>query len=322
MGLVLLIACANIANLLLAKGAARQHEIAVRGALGAGRWAIFTQLLAESGLLALAGGLLGLALGFGLLRILIAVAPDGVLPPTSDLHLNLPILGTALAASTLAGLFFGSTPAWYASRIDPGQVLKGGGLWSTGQGSRRLRRGLVIGEFALALALMSAAGLTMHSFWNLNRIDLGIHTDHVLALSLRQPTGRFKEAAQIGVYYQQILSALATVTGVAEVAVDTGVPLRYNSDGMPFTIVGGPTYIDLSRRPSTGFQSVSPGYFKTFGIPVLKGRSFDEQDTASSVRVAMVNEEFVARFFSKTDPFKARLSIEEIYRVCPSLDRW
>ncbi len=316
---VLLIACANIANLLLANGTARQQEIAVRTALGAGRNQVFAQFLTESMLFALIGGGFGVGLGVALLRTLVAVMPPGTLPIEADLHLNLPVLVVALAATIFAGLFFGCAPAWYASRIDPGESLKEGGRAGTSAGRRRLRGLLVVGEFGLALALLAGAGLAIESFWNLTRVDLGVRTEHVLTFALSHPEEEFKNPARIDAYYQQILSRLQSVAGVSQAAAVTGMPLRGPSDGMPFTLVGGPVYVDPSQRPSSGFQSVTPQYFKTFGIEVLRGRAFTPRDNSSSVRVAMVNQNFVKRYLKGKDPLKERLSIEEIIPGIPKL---
>ena len=176
-----------------------------------------------------------------------------------------------------------------------------------------------MGEFALALSLLAGAGLAMHSFWNLTRVDLGVRTDHVLVFGLSQRQERFANPEQMNSYNQQMLSALRAVPGVSAAATVTGTPLRGPSDGMPFTLVGGPTYNDPSLRPGTGFQSVSPDYFKTFGIEVVKGRTFSDQDTASSVRVALVNEEFASRYLKGLDPLQQRVSIEEIIPGLPKL---
>ncbi len=318
-GFVLLITCLNIANLLLAKGSARQKEIAIRSSVGANRKQIFGQFLTESLVLALLGGGLGVGLGVLLLRAILAIVPDGILPSEANFQLDGHVLAVALAATTLAGLLFGCAPAWYASRVDPGESLKDGGRSGIGHASHKLRRGLIMSEFALALSLLAGAGLAIHSFWNLTRVDLGLRTDHVLTFRLQQRAGRFENPEQMNVYNQQMLSVLRSVPGVSDVASVTGMPLRFHSDGMPFTVVGGPTYADPSQRPDAGFQSVSPDYFKTFGIQVLKGRSFTEQDTASSVRVAIVNEEFAGRYLKGLDPFQQRLSIEEIIPGLPKL---
>ncbi len=318
-GFVLLITCVNIANLLLAKGAGRYREIAIRSSLGASRSRIFGQFLTESLILAVLGGGIGIALGAGLLRVILSLVPDGILPSEASFELNLPVLAVALAATTLAGLLFGCAPAWYASRIDPAESLKDGGRSGSGTGSQKLRRALIIGEFGLALSLLAGAGLAIHSFWNLTRVDLGVQTDHVLTFRLVQPQGRFQSPEEMNVYNQRMLSALQSVPGVSHAASLTGVPLHGPSDGMPFTLVGGPTYRDHSQEPNTGFQSVSPDYFRTFGIQVLQGRSFTEQDTTASVRVAMVNQEFANRYLKGMDPFKQRVSIEEIIPGQPRL---
>jgi putative ABC transport system permease protein len=311
-GFVLLITCLNIANLLLAKGATRLREIAIRSSVGASRRQIFAQFLTESVILALLGGALGIGLGEGLLRAILSIVPVGILPSEANFQLDIHVLAIALAVTMLAGLLFGCAPAWYASRVDPGEALKDGGRAGSGSGSHKLRRGLIMGEFALALSLLAGAGLAIHSFWNLTRVDVGVRTDHVLVFGLNQPAARFANPEQMYAYNQQILSALHSVAGVSSAATVTGLPLRQTSDGMPFTVVGGPAYNDPTERPSTGFQSVSPQYYKTFGIQLVKGRTFNEQDTASSVPVAMVNEEFVSRYLKSMDPLRQRLSIEEL----------
>jgi putative ABC transport system permease protein len=318
-GFVLIIACVNIANLLLAKGAARLREIAIRSSVGANRRQIFAQFLTESVVLALIGGGLGIALGMGLLRAVLSIVPEGILPSEANFQLDIHVLVVALAATTFAGLLFGCAPAWYASRVDPGESLKEGGRTGTGTGSHRLRRGLITGEFALALSLLAGAGLAIHSFWNLTRVDLGVRTDHILVFGLAQPQGRFKTSEEMNAYNRQMLSVLRSVPGVSDAATVTGMPLRGPSDGMPFTLVGGPTFADPSQRPGTGFQSVSSDYFNTFGIQVVKGRSFTDQDTSSSVLVAMVNEEFAKRYLKDVDPLQQRLSIEEIIPGLPKL---
>jgi len=311
-GFVLLIACVNVANLVLAKGATRQKEIAVRTSLGATRGNIFAQFLTENLVLALLGGLLGVGVGALCLRGLIAIMPRGTLPSEADLSLNLPVLLFSLAASTLAGLLFGCAPAWYATRVDPGEALKEGGRAGTGTGRHRLRRVLVVGEFALALALLTGAGLAIHSFWNLTRVDLGVTTFHVHTFFLPVPDARPKDPAQIGAYYKQMIESIKSVPGVLDVSVGTGLPLYGLGFGMPFTIAGQPDFADPSQRPNAGFGMVTPGYFRTYGIQVTRGRSFTDQDNAGSVRVAMVNEELVRKYFKDKDPLQQRLMVEEL----------
>ncbi|MFZ0745485.1 MAG: ABC transporter permease [Terracidiphilus sp.] len=311
-GFVLLIACVNVANLLLSKGSTRHKEIAVRTSLGASRRDIFAQFLTENLLLALIGGLLGIGVGEVFLRALVVMIPRNTLPSEADLTLNLPILLFSLAASTLAGLLFGCAPAWYATRVDPADALKEGGRSGTGAGRHRLRRLLVIGEFALALALLTGAGLAIHSFWNLTQIDLGVNTTRVQTFSLPAPESRPKDPAQIVSYYQQMLASIKSVPGVLDASASVGLPLEGPGFGMPFTIAGQPDYADPSQRPGAGFSMVTPDYFKTYGIQLIRGRSFTDQDSAGSVRVAMVNEEFVKRFLKGKDPLQQRLMVEEL----------
>jgi predicted permease len=311
-GFVLLIACVNVANLLLAKGTTRQKEVAVRSSLGASRASIFAQFLTENLLLAIIGGLLGVGVGALCLRGLVAIMPPGTLPSEADLTLNLPILLFSLAAATLAGLLFGCLPAWYATRVDPGEALKEGGRSSSGSGRHRLRRILVVGEFALALSLLTGAGLAIHSFWNLTRVDLGVNTSHVEAFFLPVPDARPKDPARISAYYHRMIDSIQSVPGVLDVSAGTGLPLHGMGFGMPFTIAGQPDFADPSQRPAAGFGMVTPGFFKTFGIQVTRGRSFTDDDNAASIHVAMVNESFVQKYFKDKDPLQQRLMVEEL----------
>jgi putative ABC transport system permease protein len=311
-GFVLLIACVNIANLLLAKGTTRQKEVAVRTALGASRKIIFAQFLTENLMLAIFGGGLGVVLGWALLRGIEAIMPKGTLPSEAELTLNLPVLLFTLAASTIAGLLFGCAPAWYATRVDPAEALKEGGRSGTGASRQRLHRLLVIGEFALALALLTGAGLAIHSFWNLTRVDLGVNTTNIQTFSLPVPDSRPKDPARINAYYQQMIASIKAVPGVEDAAVSVGLPLEGASFGMPFTIEGQPEFADPSQRPGTGFDMITPDYFKTYSIPVLRGRAFSDQDTAASVRVAMVNKKFADKYFAGKDPLQQRINVEEL----------
>jgi putative ABC transport system permease protein len=311
-GFVLLIACVNVANLLLAKGTTRQKEIAVRTSLGATRKDIFAQFLTENLLLALIGGLLGIGVGVLCVRALVVIMPENTLPSEADLSLNLPILLFSLGASTLAGLLFGCAPAWYATRVDPAEALKQGGRSGTGAGRHRLRRSLVVGEFALALALLTGAGLAIHSFWNLTNVDLGVNTTHIQTFFLPVPDARPKDPAQITAYYQQMLTSIKAVPGVLDAAVGTGLPLEGPGFGMPFTIAGQPDFADPSQRPGAGFGMITPDYFKTYGIQLIRGRAFTDNDNAASVRVAMVDEEFVHKFFKDKNPLEQRLMVEEL----------
>jgi putative ABC transport system permease protein len=311
-GFILLIACVNVANLLLAKGTTRHREVAVRTALGATRKIIFSQFLTENLLLALIGGLLGVGVGLVSLKGLVLMMPEGTLPSEADLTLNIPILLFSLAASTLSGLLFGGAPAWYATRVDPAEALKEGGRSGTGAGRQGLRRLLVIGEFAMALALLTGAGLAIHSFWNLTNVDLGVNTTNIQTFSLPVPDARPKDPALITTYYQQILASIKAVPGVLDASASAGLPLEGTYFGMPFTIAGQPDFVDPSQRPGANFGMITPEYFKTYGIQILRGRGFTDQDNSATVRVAMVNEKFVTKFFGGKDPLQQRLMVEEL----------
>jgi predicted permease len=310
-GFVLLIACGNVANLVLAKGTTRLKEVAVRTSLGATRWHVFSQFLTESLVLAALGGALGIGLGAIMIRVIMAKMPPYTLPSEAEVGLNLPVLIFTLVAITIAGVLFGCAPAWNASRVDPNETLKEGGRSGTSAGRHRLRQSLVVGEFALALTLLAGAGLAIHSFWNLARVNPGFRTDHILTFSLPVPEKRLKQPEQIVTYYRQLLEKVEAVPGVIRAEAATGMPLRGTNFGMPFTIVGKPV-ADPSARPGAGFQMVTPGFFQTFGIQMAKGRQFTDQDNAASVRVAIVNETFANRFFPGVDPLTQRIIVEQL----------
>jgi predicted permease len=304
-GFLLLIACLNVANLLLAKGITRQREVAIRGALGAKPATIFAQFLTESLVFAILAGAAGIAAGYAMLRGLVAAIPPGALPAEADLRLNVPILLVMLAAATLAGVVFGCAPAWYASRVDPAGVFKEGGRAGIGAGRHRLRRMLIVGEFALSLALLAGAGLSIHSFWNLTHIDLGVRTDHILGFYVDSvPIMKDASRAKMMPYYRRILASIQTVPGVLSVCAVSYLPLDSLHADIPFVVAGQSAIADLNM--------VTPGYFQTFGIRVVRGRAFTDADNAGSVRVAMVNETFAGRFLKGADPLRQRVVMEQL----------
>jgi putative ABC transport system permease protein len=310
-GFVLLIACVNVANLLLAKGMARQKEIAVRCALGATRKTIFSQMLMESLLLAVAGGVLGIGLGYSMLRALLAVMPRFTLPWATDTRLNLPVLLFTLSVTMLAGLLFGCAPAIYASRANPNEALKSGGHAGLGVGRHRLQQLLVIGELALALSLITGAGLTIHSFVNLMHVDSGIGTDHVLTFYLGVPETQPKGSERIIAFYKQMLSSIKSVPGVISASAQTTPPL-FPLRSTSFTVAGeSASNRGSSTESKVGLRTITPEYFKTFDIRVTKGRAFNDQDIASGVKVAMVNEEFVDTYLKGKNPLRQRISIKQ-----------
>ena len=303
---VVLIACVNVATLLLAQGSAREGEVAIRASLGATRAHLFRQALTESLLLAGIGGVLGVLSSVWILRGLLALLPQYTLPAEADPQVNLPVLLFALTTTVVCGLVFGWVPAWHATRVDPSRVLHQGGR--TTIAGRRGLRVLVVGQLALAVTLLAGAGLTIHSFWNRTRVDLGIDPDHVLAFQLPVPEARLDSAARIEAFYAPLIDRLQAIPGISRAAVSTGLPLL-GGDAMEFSIAGRPA--DDASKPRAMLRAVTPGFFDTFGVRVARGRSLAVGDDARGVRVAMVNERFADRFLGGVDPLRERLLIAE-----------
>jgi putative ABC transport system permease protein len=309
-GFVLLIACANVTNLLLARGSAREREIAIRASIGAGRARLFRQMITEGLLLAMVGGAAGVALGWGMLKLLLHYMPPNTLPSEADVSLNLQVLLFALAATLISGMLAGSAPAFQAARLNLNAVLKQSGR-SVGAGKHFVRRALVVGEFALALTLLAGASLAIHSFWKLTQLDLGARTDHILTFFLPVPQGRLTDPDKIRNFYRDVLARVSAVPGIRDVTATTGMPVQGTGFGMAFNIVGKPQ-AEGGARPNTGFQMLTPGYFRTFGIRTVKGREIDERDLPGAPRVAMVDETFVRRYLKDLDPLKQRVLIDEL----------
>jgi predicted permease len=313
-GFLLLISCANVANLLLAKASTRRKEVAVRASLGATRTRVFMQFLTESLVLSVAGGLLGIGLAEILLQVLTRTLISGMglsLPSEADIRLSLPVLLFTFGASLLAGILFGSVPAWRASSLNVNETLKEGSGRGTDSGQQRMRRVLVVSEFALALALLAGAGLAIRSFWNLSRVDLGVRTDHILTFSLPVSPKRFAQPEQMVAFYHELLDKLHALPGVSEADIATATPLADIHFGMPFNVVGQPPH-DANSRIFAIFQMATPDYFKTFGIPLLKGRTFTAGDTAGAQRVAVVNEHFVHAYLAGVDPIGQRVLVPQV----------
>jgi putative ABC transport system permease protein len=310
-GFILLIACVNVANLLLARGTVRQKEIAVRASLGATRGQLFAQFLTESLALSLIGGVLGISLAWGLLKGIVALIPQFSLPSEADIRLNLPVLFFSLAASLLCGVLFGCAPAWQTARLNLNDVLKESGRSAVSAGRHGLRRTLVVIEFALALTLLAGAGLVIHSFYKLTRVDLGFRQDHVLTFFLPITNERFAKPEQISAFYRQLLDQIAALPGITAASASTGMPIIGTNFGMPFHLAGQ-AVTDPSSRPGAGFNMVSPEYYRTFGIQFDKGRAINAQDVAGGLPVAVVNETFAKKYLANLDPLTQRVVVEQL----------
>lgn len=314
---LLLIGCVNVANLLLTRGTSRQREVAVRAALGASRRRLFAQFLTESFVLAVLGGALGILLTGIIVQAITAVMPPvgTMLPSEANIRISVPVLLFTIGVTMVAGVLFGVAPAWQSTRLDLNEVLKLGGRTGASGMRRKALRLLVVAEFSLALTLLATGGLALRGFWNLTRLDLGIQTENVLTFRLPVPERRLANPDQIRSYYGSLLERIGALPGVEKAAAMTGSPGRGPGMGARFTIVGRPA--DPQARLNTAFQIVTPGYVDTLGIRVSKGRSLNEHDTATSMRVATVNEYFVKRYLPDVDPLTQKIAVPEFIPGAP-----
>jgi predicted permease len=307
--LVLLIACANVANLLLARAAHRQRELALRSALGAGRRRLLAQLLTESMVLALAAGALGAVLGAFALRGLVALVPANVGLPAS-LGIDHAALAFTAGLSLLTGVVFGLVPALQASRPDLVAVLREGGRSVGGAARRRFRDGLVVAEIALSLVLLVGAGLLLRSVLALQNADPGFRADRLLTMEFRLPTSRYTQPAQMAAFFRAILERMRAVPGVESVALVRAVPFSGNGGSSAYE-VDGLAPPAPGREPRTQTNIVSPGYFRTMGIPILQGRDVDERDRADSTPVAVVSATFARTVWPGQDALGKRFRLKD-----------
>jgi putative ABC transport system permease protein len=318
-GAILLIGCANLANLTLARGTARERELAVRAALGAGRWRLIQQLLEENLLVALAGGSLGLALGYGMMRGLKLLVPQGYLPSEADVSIDFNILLFTLVISIFTAVLFGLAPAFHATRVDLAASMKEGGRSaSSGSGRARLRSALIVSEVALAFILLSGAGLLIGSFFRLQQVDTGFSSTNVITAGLPVPRTRFAQPAQLLQYMRQISERVGAVPGVRSVAFTNALPMEGWGDGMPFLIAGREA-VDMAHRTSCFYKRVSASYFQTLQIHLLRGRTFTDQDRAGAPSVLVINESMSKQYFKGEDPIGKRILIQQLLYGQPGL---
>jgi predicted permease len=314
-GCVLLIGCANLANLLLARGISRRREIAVRIALGATRGQIIRQLLAESALLAVGGGAIGVLFGIWALDAIKAFAAT-TLPRFATIGIDPAVLAVTAAVSVFCGFGFGLLPAWQASRTDPHEALKDGGRGQSGSRSAQWTRGsLVVVQTALAVMLLVGAGLLLRSFWKLSQVETGLRGDQLVMVPLQLPRARYNDGPKAFAFQQSLLERLGPLPGVQSASITTAILLERLHNSTIFTVEGRPNPPG-ERRLELPIDSVSPGYFSTLGIPLVAGRFFNGGENPTGPREAVINETFARQFW----PGQSAVGRRFVYGDLPAPD--
>ena len=303
-GFVLLIACANIANLMLARASSRLKEIAIRSALGASRWRVARQLLIESVIVALAGGVFGLLIGQWGISFFKSLAPAEVanfVPGWHRVGMNPIVLVYTLGLSVVTGLLFGLAPAWQATKPDLVETLKEGGGKSAAGGRQRLRSALVVAEVALSLVLLISAGLLIKSFLKLSTTDPGFNSESVLTMQLILPRARYEQPEARAVFYRDLEQRIRSLSGVASAGLVNYLPLGGSNSSDDFLIEGLPTP-PRGQEYVGRYRVCTPDYFQTLGIRILRGRGFTGADSETAAPVVIVNETLVRKFWPNADP--------------------
>ena len=303
-GCVLLVACVNVANLMLARATARQKEFALRAALGAGRWRIMHQLLIESLLLAIVGGALGFALSLWALHVLLAAIPIQ-LPFWMDFGVDLRVLGFTAAITLLTAFIFGGVPALQTSRVDLNDTLKEGGRGSAGIRARA-RNLLVVTEIALSLILLVGAGLMIQSLLRLQRVNIGLDARNVLTATVILPRAKYSEDEQRATFFKQLVERVRSLPGVQAAAATATLPLSGGNWGRSLTVEGYPV-LPVGQAPMIQHTVVTPGYFRTMGISLLAGRDFTDADAKGSPDVTIVDERLAREYWPNDTPIGKRV---------------
>ncbi len=304
-GFLLLIACANVANLLLARGTSRRRELAIRAALGATRAAVVRQLIVESLAVALIGGAVGTLAALAVIDAIVALMPVYTLPSETEITLSFPVLLFAIGICTAAGLLAGSAPAWRASRADVAPALSEGGR-SVSAGRDGLRRALIVLEFALALTLLAGGGMAVHALVRLMSVELGFRAEQLVTFWLPVARDRLTSNGEMEAFYRTLIERAESVPGVTSVAVSTGMPVRGPGFGTEFEIEGRPG-ARPDHLPRAGVNMVTPAYDRTFGVTTVAGRRIDDRDRAGTLMVATVNQAFVRRHLADVNPVGQRV---------------
>ena len=319
-GLLLLIGCGNVANLLLARATTCEKEFAIRAALGAGRWRIIRQLLVESFLLAISGAILGALFAWSGLKGLVALIPPRIIPAEAVIRLNLPVLAFTLCTAALTAIIFGLAPALQVVRRDLNDPLRDSGKGTSGGSAHgRLRNAVVVLEVAVSLTLLVGAGLLMRSFVALREVHLGLQPDHIFVARLPLPEDRYKTADQVARFFRPLLHRLKAVPGVLE-ATETSTLPPYG--GIPSDIeIPGKTH---AEKWNALFQLCSEGYFPVLKIQFIDGRPFTEAEVEGKRKLAIVNQTFVHKYLAKENPMGQRVRIASLAEVFPDklADPW
>ena len=307
-GFVLLIVCANVANLFLARAAERQKEIAVRSALGASRWRLVRQFLTESTILAVTGGAIGTLIATWSVRLLSASQTLGV-PRSNEIAVDGAVLGFSLAISLLAGILFGIVPAWRTSRINLSEIMNESSRRSSA-GARRNRAGafIIIAELSISVVLLAGAGLLLQSFYRLLHVRLGFEPQNILSFQIALPATKYAQQFQKTDFHAQLRDRIAAMPGVRSVATSLLLPPR-GGVFAPYLVEGMPPDLPRGQRPTAMWNPISPAYFQTLGIPLVKGRSFSDADTEKSTQVAIVSQSFAMRYWPHEDPIGRHIQI-------------
>ena len=310
-GLVLLIACANVANLLLARAAVRQKEIAVRIALGASRWRLIRQFLTESILLSTIGGVVGLMIAYVGLVLLRAFIPENV-SQAREIAIDFKVLGFTFLVSVLTGVIFGLAPAIQAVRFNQAETLKEGGREpATGGSGKRLRSLLVMAEVAISLVLLIGAGLLINSFLRLRNVDPGFRADHLLTMKIVLPEPKYAEMERRTAFYTDVVQRVGSLAGVRSAAVTTNLPLYRQGNSISVSVEGKPAP-PPGQELIVVTRIVSPGYFDTMSIPLLRGRQLTDQDTAASPNVVVISETMARRFWPGEEAVGKRIAAGKV----------
>jgi putative ABC transport system permease protein len=310
--MVLLIGCANLANISLARGIAREREVTLRASLGAGRWRLVRQFLTENVLLSACGGILGIAVGYGMMKWLKLLLPPYSFAREVDITMNVRVLLFALAISVFTGLLFGLAPALQATAPDLSGTLKDGGRGAIGGSSRkRTKDVLIVAEVALAFILLVGSGLMIRSFFQLMNVDTGFDATNVLTLGMPISTHRFPDTAQLNRYLAEVRTAVEAIPGVRDTALSCAAPMQGSCYGMPMQLASRPV-VDRANRQGGFFKIVSPSYFSALKLKLVRGRALSDRDVKSSPPVLVINERFAKRYFENEDPIGQRILIQEI----------